>query len=59
MSYEFHFGDVFAYSGLLLRGTWLTIQLTVLSTVFGLAVGVAGAVGRNSTMTPVRWLAGA
>ena len=57
MSYQFHFEDVFAYSGLLLHGTWLTIQLTAISTVLGLIVGIAGALGRNSESAPLRWLA--
>lgn len=59
MSYTFHFEDVFAYGDLLLRGTWLTVQLTILSTVLGLIVGIAGALGRNSRVAPVRWLAAA
>jgi polar amino acid transport system permease protein len=58
MSYQFHFEDVFAYGGLLLHGTWLTVQLTAISTVLGLAVGIAGALGRNSELAPLRWIAG-
>lgn len=59
MNYSFHFGDVFAYGDLLLRGAWLTVQLSAVSTVLGLIVGIAGALGRNSQVTPVRWLAAA
>ncbi|WP_374631955.1 amino acid ABC transporter permease [Ferrovibrio sp.] len=59
MGYTFHFEDVFAYGDLLLRGTWLTMQLTAISTVLGLIVGIAGALGRNSTIAPVRWISGA
>lgn len=57
MNYTFHFADVFAYGDLLLRGAWLTVQLSAISTVLGLIVGIAGALGRNSQITPVRWLA--
>lgn len=59
MTYTFHFADVFAYGDLLLRGAWLTVQLSAVSTVLGLIVGIAGALGRNSEIAPVRWLAGA
>jgi polar amino acid transport system permease protein len=58
MSYQFHFEDVLAYTDVLLRGTWLTIQLSAVATVLGLIVGVAGALGRNSRAAPLRWLAG-
>lgn len=58
MTYTFHFADVFAYGDLLLRGAWLTIQLSAVSTVLGLIVGILGALGRNSQHAPLRWLAG-
>lgn len=58
MTCTFHFADVFAYGDLLLRGAWLTIQLSAVSTVLGLIVGILGALGRNSQHAPLRWLAG-
>lgn len=59
MTYTFHFADVFAYGDLLLRGTWLTVQLTAVATLLGLVVGIAGALGRNSPHAALRWIAGA
>lgn len=59
MTYQFHFADVFAYGDLLLRGAWLTIQLSAVATVLGLIVGILGALGRNSHVAPLRWLSGA
>lgn len=41
------------------QGTRLTLTLTLLASVFGLALGLVGALGRLSRFAPLRWLAGA
>ncbi|MFC4638423.1 amino acid ABC transporter permease [Deinococcus hohokamensis] len=40
------------------RGTQVTLGLTVLASLFGLLLGLLGALGRMSRLAPVRWLAG-
>lgn len=41
------------------RGTQLTLVLTALAAVFGLALGFVAALGRMSRVAPLRWLTGA
>jgi polar amino acid transport system permease protein len=59
MSYQFDFSSIVEYIPLLLKGTWLTIQLTVFAVVVGLALGIACAAGRGSRFKAVRFLVGA
>jgi polar amino acid transport system permease protein len=56
MGYRLNFGDVIGYWHLLAWGAWYTIQLTALSTLLGLLVGVVGALARNSRHRPLRLL---
>ena len=56
MHYHFQFADVLAAWPLLLRGTWITIQLSLTATVLGLAVAILGAWGRTSGPRAVRLL---
>jgi polar amino acid transport system permease protein len=53
ISYTFQFGPVFAAFDELLNGAWLTIRLTTLAVLCGLAIAVACAYGR---MNGPRWL---
>jgi polar amino acid transport system permease protein len=55
MHYEFQFGEVLRYWDLLLKGAWLTVQLTSIATVLGLALGVIGALCRTSRLRELRW----
>jgi polar amino acid transport system permease protein len=55
MHYEFQFGEVLRYWDLLLKGAWLTVQLTSIATLLGLIVGVAGALCRTSHLRGLRW----
>ena len=48
MNYTFQFADVFAAWPLLLKGTWITIQLSLTATVLGLGVAIIGAWGKTS-----------
>ncbi len=51
--YVFHFGPVFARWEDLAWGLWRTLELSVLSMAFGLAIGVLGAVGRSFGPRPL------
>ncbi len=57
MHYDFQFGEVLRYWDLLLKGAWLTIQLTAIATFVGLIVGVIGALCRTSPVRALRWAA--
>jgi len=56
VNYSFHFADVFAAWPLLLKGTWTTVQLSLIATVLGLAVAIVCAWGKTAGPRPVRWL---
>lgn len=45
------------YIGLILSGTWVTIQITLLSCTLALVAAFLGGLGRVSRYWPVRWLA--
>jgi polar amino acid transport system permease protein len=55
VNYNFQFQDVFAAWPLLLRGTWITIQLSLTATVLGLAVAIVCAWAKTSGPKPLRW----
>ena len=48
MNYQFQFDAVFAAWPLLLKGTWITIQLSLIATVLGLVVAIFCAWGKTS-----------
>ena len=48
VNYQFQFEAVFAAWPLLLKGTWITIQLSLVATLLGLLVAVACAWGKTS-----------
>jgi polar amino acid transport system permease protein len=56
LHYTFQFHDVFAAWPLLLRGTWITIQLSLTATVIGLAVAVLCAWAKTSGPAPLRFV---
>src|SRR5450432_9721 len=56
MTYSFQFGDVFAAWPLLLKGTWSTIELSVLAIFIGLIVAVLCAWGKTAGPRPLCWL---
>lgn len=39
-------------------GTWVTVQLTLVSGVAGIVLGLLAALGKLSSLPPLRWLAG-
>ncbi len=56
MNYTFQFADVLAAWPLLLKGTWITIQLSLVATALGLAVAIACAWGKTSGPKWLRWV---
>jgi polar amino acid transport system permease protein len=59
VNYTFQFQDVFAAWPLLLRGTWMTIQLSLTATALGLLVAIACAWVKTAGPKPLRWLVNA
>jgi polar amino acid transport system permease protein len=59
MNYRFEFDAVFAAWPLLLRGTWITIQLSVTATVLGLVVAILCAWAKTAGPRPIRFLVNA
>lgn len=54
MIYKFNFRDVFAQFDALLEGALLTLQLSAVTMLVGLAVGIVGALARSWGNAPVR-----
>lgn len=52
MAYQFDFAPILAQADLLFKGALFTLQLTVVGTVLGLAIGVLGAVVRAWRLRP-------
>lgn len=48
MNYTFQFGDVFAAWPLLAKGTWITIQLSMMAMLLGLMVAIVCAWGKTA-----------
>ncbi|MEZ5865357.1 MAG: amino acid ABC transporter permease [Geminicoccaceae bacterium] len=58
MSYTFQFRDVFASWEFILQGVVMTLYLSAVTMVIGLAIGVACAAGRLYGPKPLRFLVG-
>lgn len=52
MAYQFDFSPVLAQGGLLLEGAVFTLELTLIGTLLGLAIGVLGAMVRAWRLRP-------
>ena len=59
MSYNFNFRDVFNNFDVLLEGVGLTLELSAITMVLGLALGVVMALLKTWGPWPLRWLASA
>ena len=57
MDYVFQFGVVWREIDALLLGAWLTLRLSALAMVFGLIVGIAGALAKASGYRTLRAIA--
>jgi polar amino acid transport system permease protein len=56
VKYAFHFNVVLDHWRELAEGAWLTVQLSTLAMVIGLALATVCAYGKTSSSSPVRWL---
>ncbi len=56
MAYQFDFAAVLAQGDLLLKGALFTLELTLIGTVAGVALGIVGAVVRAWSLRPFNWL---
>jgi len=52
VNYTLQFADVLAAWPLLLKGTWITVQLSLVATALGLAVAILCAWGKTSGPAP-------
>jgi len=59
MAYQFDFAPVFEHADLLLSGAAFTLALTAVGSVFGIGLGIAGAVCRAWRLAPFDRLFGA
>ena len=56
MNYTFQFGDVFAAWPLLAKGTWITIQLSMMAMLLGLMVAIVFAWGKTAGPAWLRFI---
>jgi polar amino acid transport system permease protein len=57
MIYQLHFESLLGYLDVLAQGALLTVELSVVATVLGLIIGVAGAAARRSSNVALRYVA--
>lgn len=58
MAYQLNFAPIYDYWPMLLEGAAFTLLLTAIGTVFGLGLGIVGAVCRAWRIHPIDWLFG-
>ncbi|QOL15695.1 amino acid ABC transporter permease [Dickeya dianthicola] len=58
MTYQLHFAALWPYWPELLAGLWVTVQLTTVATIGGIAIGIGGAALRSGKPTVVSRLWG-
>ena len=56
-NWDIFFNSLFTPDPRIIRGLFLTVSIAVTSQIIGVVLGVLGALGRMSRITPVRWLA--
>lgn len=59
MPYELNFAALLEYQDVLLSGLWMTIKLTVFTTIGGILLGILGAAARRHPNAALRRLSGA
>lgn len=57
MTYTFNFAVLLPHWEQFAHGCWLTLQLSAISVVVGLGVGLLTVLAKRSVITPLRWLA--
>ncbi|MBC7136613.1 MAG: ABC transporter permease subunit, partial [Oceanibaculum nanhaiense] len=55
MDYVWHFGIVWDYRVVFLRGAWITALLTLYSTLIGVSLGLLFGLFRSSSIVILRW----
>lgn len=58
MTYQLNFSALWPFWPELLAGLWVTIELTAMATIGGIAIGICGAALRSGRDTPLSWLWG-
>lgn len=58
MNYTLNFAVLLPHWEAFAQGCWLTLRLSAIAVVIGLAVGLLTVLGKRSSVAPVRWLAG-
>lgn len=56
MEYEFQWYVITRHWPMLLRGAWLTVQLSLSATAFGLLIGIVGALFMTTRVRQLEWL---
>ena len=59
MAYDFRYREIFRSLDVLLEGVWLTVQLSALAMVFGLAIAIVCAVVKTDGPRPARFMVNA
>ena len=59
IDYIFHWHVILRHYDLFLEGIWLTIRLAATATLFGLLIGIIGALCRSFHIVPFNHIAGA
>jgi len=54
MSYQLNFGALLDYQDVLLGGLWMTVKLTLVSTLLGILLGILGAAARRHRSAALR-----
>ena len=57
MNYTFNFAVLLPHWEAFAQGCWLTLRLSAVAVVVGLAIGLLTVVAKRTSITPVRWVA--
>lgn len=57
MNYTFNFAVLLPHWEAFAQGCWLTLRLSAIAVVVGLAIGLLTVIGKRTSITPVRWFA--
>lgn len=57
MNYTFNFAVLLPHWEQFAQGCWLTLRLSAIAVVIGLAIGLVTVLGKRSSITPFRWFA--
>ncbi|WP_280151951.1 amino acid ABC transporter permease [Piscinibacter sp. XHJ-5] len=57
MNYTFNFAVLLPHWELFAQGCWLTLRLSAIAVMIGLAIGLLTVLGKRTSIAPVRWFA--